>query len=365
MDADEAPTSAPPAAAIAAVEKEELPTTPVNEDQATDENKVDDDAEAQELPAASDDDKAVNDDSNKDETVEDKVMAPKRKKASSVPRVEIPGERRSDRARQAPRSVYTTADETPSEVEFVVPVGPGTKLRDIDYLAEKVSKCGKRDAEVLKMLYQVMFSRRFSLGIMKDAKQHILDFSGYLPFDDDADKDKFRDDLAIKLCRATVGFVDVLMDFLQVDRSKKSFVDSGAQGGKDDKVERIIDWLFAPTPTEVTKAKKPSDVETATDDEDAIPSAATPKKPGKKKVPVSKKRKVVPTTSKKKKQVVAVAADDAETESENDFEEAARKAEAGLKKPTGKALPVDIQTRLKQIVTEGDVETLTLKTVER
>ncbi|RHY53660.1 hypothetical protein DYB30_009863, partial [Aphanomyces astaci] len=69
------------------------------------------------------------------------------------------------------------------------------------------------------------------------------------------------------------------------------------------------------------------------------------------------------TTSKKKKQVVAVAADDAETESENDFEEAARKAEAGLKKPTGKALPVDIQTRLKQIVTEGDVETLTLKTV--
>ncbi|RHY62970.1 hypothetical protein DYB30_010444, partial [Aphanomyces astaci] len=251
MDADEAPTSAPPAAAIAAVEKEELPTTPVNEDQATDENKVDDDAEAQELPAASDDDKAVNDDSNKDETVEDKVAAPKRKKASSVPRVEIPGERRSDRARQAPRSVYTTADETPSEVEFVVPVGPGTKLRDIDYLAEKVSKCGKRDAEVLKMLYQVMFSRRFSLGIMKDAKQHILDFSGYLPFDDDADKDKFRDDLAIKLCRATVGFVDVLMDFLQVDRSKKSFVDSGAQGGKDDKVERIIDWLFAPTPTEV------------------------------------------------------------------------------------------------------------------
>ncbi|RHY30106.1 hypothetical protein DYB32_004604, partial [Aphanomyces invadans] len=88
------------------------------------------------------------------------------------------------------------------------------------------------------------------------------------------------------------------------------------------------------------------------------------------------------TTKKKVAAAKKAVTDEAETESENEdlFEEAARKAEArwtdpsprkqsvAKKKaatttPAAAALPENIQTRLKQIVTEGDVETLTLKTV--
>ncbi|CAK4754295.1 unnamed protein product [Aphanomyces euteiches] len=313
-----------------------------------------------------------------DQEHHDDEQAAKSKKRKAEPRIDIPGERRSERSRQAPRQVYQTTEEAPAPVEFVVPVGPGTKLRDIDYLADKISKCGKRDAEILKVLYQVMFSRRFSVSIIKEAKKNILDFSGYVPIEDAKilvqEKEKFRDELAIKLCRATVGFIDILMDFLQIERSKKSFPEkNGMQGSKDDKVERIIGWLESPCATEVkakvqTKTKKSSKKSTGkprsskkkaeddaeTDDEEDV----TPKKKA------APKRKAQPKkSSAPKKKAKTVPDEGAETESDNeDFEAIARQAEEGLKKAkTG--LPEDIQARIKQIVTEGDVETLTLKTV--
>ncbi|KAF0717534.1 Aste57867_2242 [Aphanomyces stellatus] len=330
------------------------------------------------------------DEANDDKEVEEETDEPKdttkSKKRKAEQRSEIPGERRSERPRQAPRELYKTVDEAPVEVEFVVPEGPGTKLRDIDYLGEKISKCGKRDAELLKMLYQVMFSRRFSLGVMKEAKQHILDFSGFVTLGNDDEKEKFRDDLAIKLCRGTVGFVDVIMDFLHIDRSKKSFVDAGAQGSKDDKVERIIDWLSSPTATDVkvkssTKPKKAKKTKAATSKEKKTPAskkkmaAATAddaetddeendEKP-KKKAPKRKSEAKDGAAKKKTKKTAAPKpADEGETESDNeDFEEMARKAEERLKKKKKLPLPDDIQAKVKQIVTEGDVETLTLKAV--
>ncbi|KDO20085.1 hypothetical protein SPRG_14624 [Saprolegnia parasitica CBS 223.65] len=108
------------------------------------------------------------------------------KRASTKTKVdEIPGERRSERSRK-PVAVFSLASENKVEEAFVAPVGPGTKLRDIPYLAEKVAKCTKKDGELLTKLYQVMYSRRYSAAIIKDVKEHILDFSGYPTFKDDA-----------------------------------------------------------------------------------------------------------------------------------------------------------------------------------
>ncbi|OQR87316.1 hypothetical protein ACHHYP_09136 [Achlya hypogyna] len=173
----------------------------------------------------------------------------------------IPGERRSERARKS-TAVFTVSAEVKEEEEFVPPVGPGVKLREIPAVLEAVSKCTKKHGDLLTKLYQVMYSRRYSAPIIKEVKQHILDFCGFAPIDDKEKREKFRDDLAVKLCRGTREFVEQLMDFLHIDRSRKSFTVKNLVPNKDELVYRIIDWLESPfaydtkSPTAASKPKK-------------------------------------------------------------------------------------------------------------
>ncbi|OQR88905.1 hypothetical protein THRCLA_10034, partial [Thraustotheca clavata] len=160
-------------------------------------------------------------------------------------RDEIPGERRSERARKAVDS-FVVAENVKKDEEFRVPEGPGVKVRDIPQLQETIMKCTKKNAEILAKLYQVMFGRRYSAGIFKSVKEHILDFNGFAAFDDEKEREKFRDELAVKLCRGTRGFIEEIMDFLHIDRSRKSFTDKNLEHTKDELVFRIIDWLESP-----------------------------------------------------------------------------------------------------------------------
>ncbi|EQC25052.1 hypothetical protein SDRG_17058 [Saprolegnia diclina VS20] len=297
------------------------------------------------------------------EASQDEEASKAKKHASAKPKVddEIPGERRSERSRK-PVAVFSLATENKAEEAFVVPVGPGTKLRDIPYLAEKVAKCTKKDSELLTKLYQVMHSRRYSAAIIKDVKEHILDFSGYPKFKDDAAREAFRDELAIKLCRGTMGFIHHMMDFLHIERSPKSFKEKNLLPIKDELVNRMMDWLEAPFAVELKKS-----------------AATTPK--SKKKAPTkTTKAKGEPAPKKKRVTKKTPQEDEAETESDaDDFEEMARKAEETMPSeatespksspssekavPSLSSLSQDLKDRVKKIMDDGDVEKLTLKAV--
>ncbi|KAG7381246.1 hypothetical protein PHYBOEH_011111 [Phytophthora boehmeriae] len=211
--------------------------------------------------------------------------------------------------------------------DFTPPVGKGTKLRDIPFVRSNVEALGKKQEEMIRQLYSVLFGRRYQKKNMKVIKEQLLEFSG-IPEQDE----KSREHLEAKIGKWKVVFVHEVMDLLAVDRSKKSFDDEGKPQDKESLIGRLIEWLYDPKKTTVADKKMAAAERAERAEKDKARRktqvAKTKEKAAKKagaKKPATKKRK----TNKK-----VVAEDDdeegsEETESEaeessSDFEESTK-----------------------------------------
>ncbi|KAL3666126.1 hypothetical protein V7S43_008916 [Phytophthora oleae] len=211
--------------------------------------------------------------------------------------------------------------------EFSPPSGKGVKVRDMEFVRNNVEALGKKQQDMIKQLYSIMYGRRFQQKNVKVIKEHILDFSGVIEQDE-----KSRENLIAKMGKWKLIFVHEVMDLLAVDRSKKSFDEEGKPHNKEALLDRLVDWLYNPQVT--TLGEKKAAIVARKEKQKANKRVKKAKAAEKSKTePAKKKRK----TTKKK----AVAADEEEeedddheaTESEgdessSDFEQA--------KKPTKK-----------------------------
>ncbi|ETO61112.1 hypothetical protein, variant [Phytophthora nicotianae P1976] len=269
----------------------------------------------------------------------------------------------------------------------------------------QVEALGKKQHDMIKQLYSIMYGRRFQQKNVKVIKEHILDFSGITEQDE-----KSREQLVAKMGKWKLIFVHEVMDLLAVDRSKKSFDEEGKPHNKEALLDRLVDWLFNPQVTKL--GEKKAAIASRKEKQKANKRAKKTKNAKKSESePAKKKRK----TTKKK----AVAADDEEeeeddrevTESEgdessSDFEEAKKPtkkrkvtrrpkksrvvesdneddeaekdeaqpaAEQGEvnaadkeeSKPETEALDADVCSKVRNIIAHGNAEELTVKKIVR
>ncbi|GLE07853.1 hypothetical protein PINS_up018595 [Pythium insidiosum] len=288
------------------------------------------------------------------------------------------------------------------EEEFKPPVGSGVKVKDMEVVSEKISRMGKKDAETLKSLYNIMYSRRFQLKNLRSIKEHILEFSG-IPNGDD----KVRQQLVQKIGRWMRAYLQDIMDVLGVDRSKKSFDEQNKTLDKEGLIHRLIDWLF--NPHESAGAKRKS---SAAATKKKSPKAASKTTAGSKRKAADKSKapaKKAKTATKKAKPAPVEKEEDAEeeeTESEqedegedssSDFDEPT-KTKKTARKPRAKksrqidsedeegdvaeseevtggadddvsmstsGLDAETKAKVKDIIANGDAQELTVKTIVR
>ncbi|CAI5716155.1 unnamed protein product [Peronospora destructor] len=204
---------------------------------------------------------------------------------------------------------------------FLPPVGKGIKVRNMQFVRNNVEALGKKQQEMIKQLYSIMFGRRFQQKNVKVIKEHILDFSGVIEQDE-----KSREHLIDKMGKWKLIFVHEVMDFLAVDRSKKSFDEEGKLLNKEVLLERLADWLYNPQETKLGGKK-------------AVIAAKKAKQKANKRAKATKKSEIEPAKkseiepAKKKRRItkkkdVAVKEDEGENDHEatkselsSDFEE--------------------------------------------
>ncbi|KAF1789059.1 DEK, C-terminal [Phytophthora cactorum] len=302
------------------------------------------------------------------------------------------------RVRKTTQTFTFTQAKSDEPEEFSPPVGKGVKVRDMEFVKNNVEALGKKQHDMIKQLYSIMYGRRFQQKNLKLIKEHILDFSGIIEQDE-----KSRENLVAKMGKWKLVFVHEAMDLLAVDRSKKSFDEEGKPHNKEALLDRLVDWLHNPQVTKEGQAES----------KQARQKAKTAKKSESE--PSKKKRK----TTKKK----AVAADDeeeeedddhevteSEGESSSDFEEAkkatkkrkvtqsdnedddedekdeavdkdeeqraadkdeeqpeeeASAADKEESKPEAEALDADVCTKVRDIIAQGNAEELTVKKIVR
>ncbi|KAE9022661.1 hypothetical protein PR003_g11184 [Phytophthora rubi] len=295
--------------------------------------------------------------------------------------------------------------------EFTPPVGKGVKVRDMEFVRSNVEALGKKQQDMIKQLYSVMYGRRFQQKNMKLIKEQLLDFSGIIEQDE-----KSREHLFAKMGKWKRVFVHEVMDLLAVDRSKKSFDDEGKQHDKESLLDRLIDWLYNPQETKLgekkaaiaakkekqkankraKKAKKTSESEPTKkkrkttkikaavadeeenedDDHEATESegeeSSSDFEEGDKKNP--KKRK---TTRRSTKRVIE-SDDEDDDEGEKDNNSAAGKNEeqpaaepeeesavAKEEEPETDPLDADVRSKVRDIIAHGNAEELTVKKIVR
>ncbi|KAG3112921.1 hypothetical protein PI124_g4992 [Phytophthora idaei] len=231
------------------------------------------------------------------------------------------------RVRKTTQTFTFTQAKSDEPEEFSPPVGKGVKVRDMEFVKNNVEALGKKQHDMIKQLYSIMYARRFQQKNVKLIKEHILNFSGIIEQDE-----KSRENLVAKMGKWKLVFVHEVMDLLAVDRSKKSFDEEGKPHNKEALLDRLVDWLHNP---QVTKLGEKKAAIAARKDKQKANKRAKKAKTAKKSEsePLKKKRK----TTKKK----AVAADDEEEEEEDDREVTESEGESSsdfeeAKKPTKK-----------------------------
>ncbi|KAG6578056.1 protein dek [Phytophthora cinnamomi] len=210
--------------------------------------------------------------------------------------------------------------------EFAPPAGKGVKVRDMEFVCGNVEALGKKQQDMIKQLYSVMYGRRFQQKNMKLIKEHILDFSGVIEQDE-----KSREHLFAKMGKWKRIFVHEVMDLLAVDRSKKSFDEAGKPHDKEALIDRLIDWLYNPQETKL--GEKKAAIAAKKEKQKANKRAKKAKKASESE-PAKKKRKTT-----KKKAAVADEEEDEENDhesTESEGEESSSDFEEGDKKPTKK-----------------------------
>ncbi|KAG6974502.1 hypothetical protein JG688_00003057 [Phytophthora aleatoria] len=321
------------------------------------------------------------------------------------------------RVRKTTQTFTFTQAKSDEPEEFSPPVGKGVNVRDMEFVKNNVEALGKKQHDMIKQLYSIMYGRRFQQKNVKLIKEHILDFSGIIEQDE-----KSRENLVAKMGKWKLVFVHEVMDLLAVDRSKKSFDEEGKPHNKEALLDRLVDWLHNP---QVTKLGEKKAAIAARKDKQKANKRAKKAKTAKKSEsePSKKKRK----NTKKK----AVAADDeeeeeddhevteSEGESSSDFEEAkkptkkrkvtrrpkksrivesdnedddedekdeavdkdeeqraadkdeeqpeeeASAADKEESKPEAEALDADVCTKVRDIIAQGNAEELTVKKIVR
>ncbi|KAK1935048.1 RNA-binding protein 34 [Phytophthora citrophthora] len=229
--------------------------------------------------------------------------------------------------------------------EFSPPTGKGVKVREMEFVRNNIEALNKKQHDMIKQLYSIMYGRRFQQKNVKVIKEHILDFSGVIEQDE-----KSRENLIAKMGKWKLVFVHEVMDLLAVDRSKKSFDEEGKPHNKEALLDRLVDWLYNP---EVTKLGEKKAAIVARKEKQKVNKRA-------KKVKAAEKSKAEPAKKKrkttKKKAVTADEEDDDHeaTESEgdessSDFEEA-KKPSKKRKAPrrAKKSAPVDEEDEEEQ-----------------
>ncbi|KAG7391679.1 hypothetical protein PHYPSEUDO_003753 [Phytophthora pseudosyringae] len=222
--------------------------------------------------------------------------------------------------------MFTFTQATGGEAdEFSPPEGKGTKVREIEFVKSNVEALGKKQHDMTKQLYSIMYGRRFQQKNVKVIKEHILDFSGIIEQDE-----KSREQLIAKMGKWKLVFVHEVMDLLAVDRSKKSFDEEGKAHNKEALLDRLVDWFYNPQTTKLGERK--AAIAEKKEKQQANKRAKKAKAAEKRKSePAKKKRR----TAKKK----AVAADDEEEEEEEATESEGDESSSdfeGAKKPSKK-----------------------------
>ncbi|KAI9998677.1 hypothetical protein PInf_003263 [Phytophthora infestans] len=209
------------------------------------------------------------------------------------------------RVRKSTQTFTFTQAKSDEPEEFSPPVGKGVKVREMEFVKNNVEALGKKQHDMIKQLYSIMYGRRFQQKNVKLIKEHILDFSGIIEQDE-----KSREHLVAKMGKWKLIFVHEVMDLLAVDRSKKSFDEEEKPHNKEALLDRLVDWLYNPQVTKLgeKKAAVTARKEKAKSNKRAKKAKNAKKSDGE---PAKKKRK----TTKKK----AVAADEEEDE-EDDHE---------------------------------------------
>lgn len=144
---------------------------------------------------------------------------------------------------------FTQTKSDDSDV-FAPPMGKGTKVREITFVASNIEALGKKQMDMIKQLYSIMYGRRFQQKNVKMIKEHILDFSGIIDQDE-----KAREQLLARMGKWKLAFVNEVLDILAVDRSKKSFEEEGKPHNKESLLDRLVDWLYNPQTTKLAEKK--------------------------------------------------------------------------------------------------------------
>ncbi|CAI5716023.1 unnamed protein product [Peronospora destructor] len=279
---------------------------------------------------------------------------------------------------------------------FLPSVGKGIKVRNMEFVRNNVEALGKKQQEMIKQLYSIMFGRRFQQKNVKVIKEHILDFSGVIEQDE-----KSREHLIDKMGKWKLIFVHEVMDFLAVDRSKKSFDEEGKLLNKEGLLERLADWLYNPQETKLggkkaviaakkakqkaNKRAKPEEErnrareeernreDEGENDHEATKSELSSDFEESKKT-IMQKRKV----ARRSKKSHIVERDNDNNESENETNSSAEKDElqpaADLQneanlfdkeeaKTKTEVLDADVCNKIRDIITHGNAEELTVKKI--
>ncbi|KAG1692726.1 hypothetical protein DVH05_025203 [Phytophthora capsici] len=267
--------------------------------------------------------------------VDPQTEATTQEEASSTP---ANGTSLGGRVRRTTQMFTFSKSTTDEPEEFSPPTGKGVKVREMEFVRNNIEALNKKQHDMIKQLYSIMYGRRFQQKNVKVIKEHILDFSGIIEQDE-----KSRENLIAKMGKWKLIFVHEVMDLLAVDRSKKSFDEEGKSHNKEALLDRLVDWLYNPQVTKL--GEKKAAIVARKEKQKANKRAKKAKAAEKSKAePAKKKRK----TTKKK----AVVADEEEEEDEatesegdessSDFEEA-KKPSKKRKAPrrTKKSAPVE------------------------
>lgn len=216
-----------------------------------------DDAKSEDKPEAKEDDGAK--DSSKkvkaeasEETDDKKGVASKAsgtKRGAPEPDAaeEENGSPVGKRRRKKSTSAYKPDDFT-EKVKKDVVKGRGTKLLDISSTKESI-KSFSVNSEEFHLSYRFIFLSRGKLP--QTARGELLEFQGYLPEQDDDEDEAKREkaDEVIetkyskKAYKLTVPMLKLICDFFDVDRG----ADPGEKVDKDVLVDRLLDFLSAPS----------------------------------------------------------------------------------------------------------------------
>ena len=229
---------------------------------------------------------------------------------------------------------------SPREKKLDIPDGRGVKLGDIPRVEYFINKVHSED---VKLLHRLLYGR---VGSLFELKRNVRKFTGFAFEKDDKEYDK---KIQI-MCKYTLPLLHHFCDILDLEK----------RGTKDDKIERILEFLLNPQdsgkPLPKSKRKKSGSKKKGTKRKRKTKAEGDDKKPKK------KKKKVVAETEgdNVSDSDSDVAASDS-SESESEDESPPKK----VKKNTPKKTPQKASPKKKKVVAKSSPKKETKKSPKK